>query len=246
MNTNELQKYLQKIGLSKNESEFYLSAIQFPIFNLTQIAKASGLKRTTCYSIADTLLAKGYIVSVPDSKMATYIPIQPRVVLDRLTASVHAFSAIMPQLEALVSTDRSADIRVEFYRGTSGIREVMSMILRDKPKELIGYSSAGSVERYLGKKFIDDWNVARAKSGIIRRSLATDIEREIQIRTNPEHKRIIKNFPPSVNFEGTLNLWADKVWFISNKDENISFVVYSQVFSDFIRANFEFLWKTLQ
>ena len=61
MGKNNLVEILKEIGLSEHESAVYFTMVSLGPSPILKIARASGVKRTTIYSVIDSLKEKGLV-----------------------------------------------------------------------------------------------------------------------------------------------------------------------------------------
>ena len=99
----QLYLSLQGLGLSNHEILIYLASLELGATSIWEIAKKSGVKRTTCYTVLEDLSMKGFASSSNDGKRDVYSVVSPKQLLrlaeyryDRLVSSAS-------QLEALAS-----------------------------------------------------------------------------------------------------------------------------------------------
>ena len=59
MKNEKLQSILKNIGLSETEAEVYLASLSLGPTTILKIARSSGVKRTSVYTIIDALKEKG-------------------------------------------------------------------------------------------------------------------------------------------------------------------------------------------
>lgn len=122
-----LEKYLQDIGLSDKEATVYLALIQYDHVSVIDIAKKTGINRSTVYVILDSLEKKGLVSETtigkkthyqaePPERLETYVE-RRKVLLEEQSKRL---KDIIPQLK---TTQRETGERpiVKYYEGRDGI-----------------------------------------------------------------------------------------------------------------------------
>jgi sugar-specific transcriptional regulator TrmB len=61
MNKNQLIKTLSSFGLSKNDALVYVAGLSLGPSTILKLSKEAGIKRTTTYSVVESLKQKGLI-----------------------------------------------------------------------------------------------------------------------------------------------------------------------------------------
>jgi sugar-specific transcriptional regulator TrmB len=240
-------KDLQKLGLSLNEATLYLSAVRLHTFSLAEISKKSGVKRTSCYSVIDSLLEKNFIAKIPRSKTAMYIVVDPLAVLEREKEKMLSIEVTMRSVAALRNTMKGDDEpQIELFSGIENAKQIFHIILNDSPKELYGIVNPEYIQKCLGQSFTNEWIQKRVKKNIQRFDLQQRKYQQHAFTSNHQAdiKRLTKFLPHDFDHESTIQIWNNKVGFISDRAEGVSFIVTSKEFSKVMRGIFKSLWET--
>ena len=72
-----LEKYLQEIGLSEKEAQMYLALLQVDSESIQELAKRTGINRTTVYPVLETLKKKGLVSEIQIGKKTYYSAASP-------------------------------------------------------------------------------------------------------------------------------------------------------------------------
>lgn len=121
-----LEKYLEEIGLSDKEALVYLALLQVENAAISDIAKKTGINRTTVYPVIQSLEKKGLASEVPVGKtnhyqaappesLTTYVERQ-KVVLEEHSARL---KDIIPQIKG-VSREKGERPIIKFFEGRDG------------------------------------------------------------------------------------------------------------------------------
>lgn len=240
----EIHSDLIKIGLTEKEAKLYTAALGTSTFSLAEIAKASGLKRPTCYLIIDTLLKKSLIARVPDSRSARYIIVEPHIVLEREKEKLRDTEKMVKLMTQIRSREDKQELpHIELYHGIAGVKQVFLGILEDKPKVLLGILNPDYFKNYLGNEYLENWTKNRLKNGISRKTLQqANYDASYGYGTDHKKLREVRILPPTVKYEALLFIWGNKVAFISDKKEGVSFVVFSKEYAQMTTGIFSALW----
>ncbi len=121
-----LEKYLQEIGLSEKESQVYLALLQVDNESIQDLAKRTGINRTTVYPVLETLEKKGLVSEVQVGKKVNYEAAAPerletfverqKVILDERSLRL---KEIVPQIKSLQREKGERPI-IKYFDGRDG------------------------------------------------------------------------------------------------------------------------------
>lgn len=119
--------HLEEYGLSKNEAAVYAAALELGPATADQLAKHSGVKRSTTYLQIEALQEKGLMSSHEEGKKTLFTPESPENLtrlLERQRAEIDLRQKeLNKELPELIRSFESAGERpvVRFYQGKEGI-----------------------------------------------------------------------------------------------------------------------------
>jgi sugar-specific transcriptional regulator TrmB len=123
-------KNLTEMGLSELEAKVYLALLPMEYGNIRSIAVASGVKRTSVYSVVETLCQKG-LVSVREIGLKTFYsaeaPSHLKQILDR---KVETLLRVLPDLDNLYINKRASSV-VKYYEGVEALQQVYDTLLEE-------------------------------------------------------------------------------------------------------------------
>lgn len=237
-------KELESFGLTDKEARVYIAATKFQTFSMADVARASQVKRPTCYIIVESLIKKGFVVAVPDAKLSRYIVIEPSVLLEKKKEQIKTLEVAVTQLNSIRYLSSVEQPTIKLYRGKSGVKEIYLEILNDKPKFIASIANPDYLATYLGSDFLTWWGDRRSAAGIYQYALQNkDYEKNNPRPKGPLRKREVRYLPEDFDTSSMFYLWNHKVGFISNKIEGISFIVSSKEFSELQKRIFDDLWN---
>lgn len=200
-----IEQNLVKIGLNPKEAQLYLAALELGPTSVVELAKKSGLKRTTVYEILGSLKGHGLISEAVSGKRRRFIAESPEYLFALKKQELDALRGILPTLQALhnVAIEKPA---VRFYHGKEDLAQVFyDMILKTDPvnDRFLAIEGKASMNlEQMGEEFFIDLLSKKKKQGLESLTLSTMTEEELEI--------LVKQFPPCVDHPIEIRLLADK------------------------------------
>lgn len=140
-----LEKYLQEIGLNEKEAAIYLALLQVDAASVIDIAKKTGINRSTVYVVLEDLMKKGLVSETKSGKKIHYQAESP----ERLVAFVEGqrmvfeersrrLPDIIPQIK---SVQRASGERpmVKYFEGREAALSAHLLFFNAEDKEGVGY-----------------------------------------------------------------------------------------------------------
>lgn len=257
-NTSLAQK-LSRAGLSDKEAQIYAFLVErggaFP----TEIAKETGLNRTTVYKVLDTLSIRGLVTELEKRKKFYYQAESPksleRYVSSQMTVAkrqIESLEQVLPVLEGLFNASPNKPV-VRFFEGEEGVLKVYrDHVEISKPYEMLSFSNTADLMKFLTPEFRDNYIKKKAKVGITTRAILPDTEMDVNYNETiygkfskaiwPKIKNIPrKDFP----FKSDLTIYGgNKVSIINfNEPKFAGTIIEDQVVHDMMKMIFELAWK---
>lgn len=134
-NLQRIKHFLLELGLNPEESLIYLTLNQHGPLTPLEISRKTRISRTTVYRLLDEMRSEKLITEIIDQHRTLAQAITPeelRLKLtgeqDRLSRLVYQFPQVQNYLDQQVSR-RHPDTQVKFYRGRSGIEQMLFNVL---------------------------------------------------------------------------------------------------------------------
>ena len=246
----DIQKTLEKIGLSQKQAHVYLALLDLGEAKMTDIAKKAGMKRPTVYLIIEELELLGLAGSVLKGKKKMYSAAHPRRLVELTKFRANQVEETMPELLARYGKD-SEKPKVQMFEGEEGVgkayQEAFTFLstkeeglwmgnityLKDRfPEVLRSYN-----------KLIKDLRNPKIREIICGGPKAHEWVKEMQPRLSAHHK--IK-YTPENNFGFTDQLIiGNKIIFFSFGEKVFVLVVENKELAQTQRALFEILWNKI-
>ena len=236
---------LKQIGLEEKQAKIYLAALELGKTSIKEIAKKSGVKRTTIYDIIDDMINLGYIRVTVEGKKGRFLAVDPDKLKIIIKKRQVLLDEIMPELKN-ISNVKGKKPKIWYFEGTEGLREAYEDTLRNAKKLIYQWASDDMLD-VLGKDWALDYMKRRADKKIFAKCIAADSEdiRQFQ-KTDKEHFRKIKTInAKDYPFNIELDLYGDRAAFISPKDK-IAVIIQSLFIAKTMKAIFQLSWESLE
>ena len=157
----KLSLLLEEAGLNSKEAALYLALLELGSASVVQIARSSGVVRSTTYEILERLRTKRLVTTFLKKRVRYYSAEDPTLAVRWAQSRSDALKAALPELMALTGKNRKRPA-IRYYEGKEGITIILEEILAEA-QELIGFRSkdkafeevdffANFVERRITKK----------------------------------------------------------------------------------------------
>ncbi len=215
-----IKKFLQDIGLSEKEAMIYIALLSVDTYSVSELAKATGINRTTLYPILDDLIAKRLILenkqdgkvrfqAEPPERIETYILNRK----NQLEEQEKLLDDIIPQMRGF-TRELGEKPLVKVYEGRNGVLEALSDYYEFSDNKNIAYLvyPRDLVESSFSKKELDTIKQKRIgkkiKSNVIYSKESGDYETEL----SPNRLRIDQKKYPIL---ADICIHGDRVRFIT-------------------------------
>lgn len=246
--------YLESIGLSKTESQLYISGLKASS-SVDELIRHTPIKRSTAYHALETLQAKGlassrrengrllFTMTTPDS-ITTYLGAQSKE-LERKQVELDRLLPLFPAPPA----STASSYHVEHYDSIEGIKKVVDIALDcNNPEWRIIAPKANFFSEYdqdYARYYLTKRQEHKIKARTLweaplgRKSSSRLTLRDI-IARNPRY--LSAKF--SDQFSATIIIFDDKVAYISSLKNSETFLIQSSDFSSTMRVMFDSLWDS--
>lgn len=164
------------MGLSENEAVTYFSALSLGPSSILKIARNAGIKRTTVYSVMESLKQKALISIETKGFKKFFVAERPEKLEIVLENRKKQFIKGLPDLTALYDSKGSVGV-IKTYEGLEAVKSVYESLIKDiKPGE--DYLIISDAKRWMeaDSKYFMDFTERRAKLPIKIRMLLQDSE----------------------------------------------------------------------
>lgn len=150
---------LKQFGLSSTEVQVYTYLVQKIEATGYKVSKDTGIPRATAYLALDKLVSLGLVKVFKKNKTANYSVQSTSKVLEIAQEKLNLASAIVPQLDQLLSESSLDKPYIELFTGKKGSKELWEDILevyeKQKIKQTYAVTHMSLIEIF--PKYFLDW-----------------------------------------------------------------------------------------
>ncbi len=242
----QIERLLQKIGFSTNETKLYLGALELGTASAQEIGKHAGLPRTTAYSVLGYLVERGVVAKTVIKGKTRFVAEPPEKLLATIAELQTQIKIALPQLEARFNKN-TAKPRIVFYEGPEAVQKVYDDTLAVKPEEILEWNTEAyfKFDRHkVDPHYIDK----RVKLGIKAKRIAGkgsgwETKHQRYDRAELSETLIVPKtiFWPEIE----VNIYGNKIAFL-NYAEDMSVIIESQAIAQAMRQAYQLSWRGAQ
>ena len=239
-----LEKEFNNLGFNEKTTKVYTTLLQASSATASELAKLTGLQRTTVYSILDSLSSKQLVSVSFMEKSRVYHAEPPQQLVQHFQDLTSTANSMLPVLKVL-SQQKNSHPKIRYYTGISGLRTVNDEYLKVKSKEYFYIGSMADIEARLGKDYLKNYVSTRIRRKIWSNALRlSDGEVDEESYTSSvENYRRVKFLPISTKSNvGSLTLYDGKIAYISTAGENFAITIESRELYNLLKLVWDSLW----
>ena len=242
-----IKPIMYKLGFNEKEVSVYLACLEHGPETITIIARYSGCKRSTLYTIIEGLLRKGFLVLVRKKQKTLYDAEKPKKLMTALRAREHELERALPELEQI----RNARLHVpslEMYEGEDGIRNVYDDIYSaiGRTQEVCFLTSVQDLKTHAPFVLENYFStIKQLKEYRVRELIFDDEAGRTYVKELRTHgfEHSCRLLPASFPLFNDINIFGDKVAFFSFQKRSIAIVVENPEVSQSVKTLYEWAWK---
>ncbi|MDD5068048.1 MAG: helix-turn-helix domain-containing protein [Candidatus Pacebacteria bacterium] len=252
----EISEFLRELGLRKAEIAVYLAALELGSASASTIAKEADLNRITAYEALKRLSRKGFIRIRAKKSDATkyFVPVEYSELVGKLKLKHEELAETIKRAGLLKKEFEANFTKVDekpvvlYYEGVEGVKEVLNDTLKDRPKEIISFASAESLDESLDQNFLDSYWQKRTTLGIPTRGIMPNTSKATALFTKEKNQREMRRIKfisdKSYDFKNELDIYGDNISMISlEKGKEHAVIIRSRSMAEGLRAVYETLWN---
>jgi sugar-specific transcriptional regulator TrmB len=246
MENTELIGVLEGMGLPEKASSIYVSLLGKSRMDVADIARATGIKRATCYEHLELLISKNFVTRVPIGKRTHYAANEPQKILADFKHRTAEFEKSVAEMAALHEKATNKP-KVVFYEG----KREMARIYDDLFKTVgDGYSifPADTFFQSFSEAEYDAFDKTMGQHSFKSRDLfvkSKHLKRIKEIREkNGGEGKLSKTLPDSFKTNVDVLIYGDKVALMSLRDLS-AVVIENNDIADLFKNMHAFMWKAL-
>lgn len=243
-------KELINFGFSDKEAAVYVALLELQIATAFEVAKRSGVNRSSAYVVLEGLRKKGFVGISDDKKVQRYVTASPEVLLQSAKRNAQKFEeiktsieSILPELKALHKDTQSRPV-VKVFEGKNGIVSALEESMDNREGLMRVFSVAPRIMRLLPDYFID-YLQRRVKKGIKMLGIHPEDEFASRISKMNLPKLDEPIFIPKDLYKIPVEIaiYDDKFGYISTEGEGFAIVIQSKEMADSMKSVFDLAYE---
>lgn len=237
---------LQKIGLTDKEAKVYFSALRLGPSVVLAISKDSGVKRSTVYSIIESLSKRGLMRKEIHGIKEYFVAAEPDKLERLLDEQTEALHSILPQLNALHHLKGSESV-IKYYEGIESLKTVYLEILDMVRSREDYYVLSDSTKWYsLAPDFFSEFLERRSKLDIVVRHIfsASSLS-ATHVKGHRRMNEVYKFLPKKAEIATNLVVIPRRVFVHSLVPPIIGMVIENQALIQMHREMYNVMWNSL-
>lgn len=239
------QDVLKRLGLEEKEAALYLSALNAGETGMAELAKKSGLKRSSAYLVFRALEQKGLMGSFRGRGGLKFVATAPETLRERTLKQLADVDRILPQLKAMAqSPDRP---KVTYYEGKEGYLVAIEDSLRLPNITLRHIGSLAELHKIIGENSdLEYYLPKRLSKNIFLKALYFEEDaQKLAHRDHIKELREIRLLPEKYRHKTSSLIFTDRVIIASTKTELAVMVIESKEFALSESTKFDLIWDSL-
>lgn len=237
---------LTGLGLSEHEAAVYVANLAVGPATVLQIARRSGIKRTTVYSVLDALKAQG-LVSLELKGVKQRFMASPPHLLEGLVESRRAaFKSALPTLEKLYN-QKGKETTIRYFEGVPSIKVAYEELL-EATKHNDDYLVVSHMESWLAQdeKYFKEFVIRCAQRTDKVRVLLQSSPKALEYKKQQQHNRQrIKILPLETALTTNLVIIPSRVVIQQMVQPMSAIVIENPSAVQLHREMFEIMWTGL-
>lgn len=243
-----MQQELKEIGLNEDEASVYMAGLELGPATVLEIARKTGLNRTTLYGVTERLMEKRLLTKSLTGKRTLYVAEPPERLTIMLKERLAKLDDLLPEL---ISLGRKGVYKpkIKYFEGLEGVKTVYRDSLHSKDKTLLAFVGVErlNVRSDVLNQFWDrEYIPQRKKAQLFGRLIVPDnVEGRAFKKKDETSNRESRLVPAtSYNFEGEILIYDNVVAFISyTEDEEYALSLESKAIAKTLRMIWQIVWS---
>ncbi len=247
VDAKEILRVLEDVGLSEKAAAVYVSLLCTNRLGVAELARATGVKRATCYEHLKQLLQKDFVVRIPIGKRTFYSAQDPHKILVALKQKTKAFEQTVEDMSRLHATAHNKP-RVTFYEGKREIKNIYTDLFQTMGDTYSIFPAEAFFKNFTEAEY-DEFDKENSLYAFKTKDLfIADKNRYKQLRAmrekNGYENKSDKKLPDWFTSNVDVLIFKDKVALISLSDLS-AIVIENKDIADLFVHMHQYMWKTL-
>ncbi len=119
----DIKQQLRQFGLTSSEIEVYLYLLEQGLSSPPQVSKGTGITRTNCYHVLESLVTQGLVAEQEKGKRKAYLASDPEALLRSFDTRRESLAGIVPDLRAMYTVQKNKP-KIRFYDGWEEVKQI--------------------------------------------------------------------------------------------------------------------------
>jgi len=241
-------KYLSLLtatGLGDKQARCYLTLLELGELTVTELAKNSGIKRTSIYNFIEELQVRGLVSRIARSRRWYYRAEPPEKLFHSFLAQVNTFEQALPLL-ARAYDNKNLKPSVTYLEGAKQVRHIIKEELSCKKHAYYVWPARDVVSMVGGVKYLANLDRIRINKNIWVHSIHFRNKR-VSFETSgigPRYCREVRYAPASLDIKMGVGIYdSGKVGFFSSSGEGFGVLIKSNELYQLMKILFDFMWQ---
>ncbi len=241
-----MQKQLENLGLSRNESKIYIYLLKKGSTTTGSIIKQTKISNSRVYESLNTLISKGLVTYNVQKKGKHFQASTPEKFLELEEERRKKIESLVPDLIKLESTEKE-ETETMIYEGFEGFKTAFKRMIDNCPIKgtiyILGFSEQAYSMKTL-RTFITNINLKSVKK---KHKLKIILDKSVKETFGKDREREklveVRYMPRGYISPMAIDIVEDEVFLILWEEEPSVFVIKNKRIADSFKTYFNFLWK---
>lgn len=244
------EKDLINFGLTEKEAKIYLALLELEIATANDIAKVSGVKRSSAYVILEKMVTQGFVGLVETGSVQKYVASSPDMFLriaqeksDKTQRSLEEVKKMIPELRGLFAGTKQKPT-FSIFEGMDGLINAMEEMLINKDG-VVRYCTSCEFLMKSVPKYIEEHGSRRIASSISAYAIVPDTKwSRALIECGPKLVKTAYLPVEKYKFITDYSIFDDKVGYMFvQKNKLITAIIHSHEIAEVMKTTFDMAWE---
>lgn len=244
----DIKNIFSQLNLKPEHQKIYLANLEWGTTSITNIARKSGIPRTSIYILLKELLDTGLVTQHLKSGKKVYSPAEPEFIgtlLEQkqveINNSISNLNNMMNELKAVQNTKRGKP-KVEFLEGPEGIKQAYERTF--ETKEIWIQCLTENYKDIVEEEYFNDYFDRFFKKSDIRSKEILRFEDDEYVSEYGSDKNLQLRIPVEESTETDFWVYDNKVTFVSfNKENPYALVIEDSNIANSMQNMYNLAWK---
>jgi sugar-specific transcriptional regulator TrmB len=251
---------LKELGLEKLEILAYTELTVSGACTATNLAKLLKIPRSSVYQLLKNLITKGFVVEDHvyskeyRSMLKVFYPVDIESIQLLVQKNIEKMNNLKIKLKTISKIQPAKDInhlvspKFQIFYGEDKVQNILNDMLLYSGIETFAFWPISDMIDILGEEFFSILNKIRIKNNLYTRAIWSN-EKSVNVKKYPflgsakEFKREIRVYKGKLDFSMGYWSYANKVAFLSSKEEGFGFIIESAELVQMLRSQFDIIWN---